>query len=477
MAISTLDAPLYNWLIKYAQSNPVPFHMPGHKMGKGMPESLFKDIARIDITEIPGADNLHYPEGIIDEAQKLAAGAFGADSTFFLVNGSTCGIHAMIMTICKPGEKLIVARDCHKSVIGAMILGRITPVYIKPGYIEEFGAPGTINATELEKILKQNPDARGVLITRPNYYGVCSDIQQIAQIVHSHGKALAVDEAHGAHLGFNVDLPVSALEAGADICVQSAHKTIPAFTQGSYLHIKKGRIDIDRLKFYLGMLQTSSPSYIIMSSLDLAREIMQKSGKLYLGNILEYRQWFEDMTGLVGGLEILKEEHVKKGTLDRTRIVVNCRGIGKTGFEVERALRAKYGIQVEMADINNIICIATVADRKEDFQKLYKALEELATINTNNNNLSNDIIVKDLEIPGTAIELKDMHRFGSCRRKISEAVGLISKGMITPYPPGIPLICPGEVITHQAVDYINGLIALGAVVNGVGKEQEVEVIC
>lgn len=465
------NVPIYRAIKEYSCSNSVAFHMPGHKLGKSIPQELAENLIHMDLTEIPGTDNLHYPEGPIQEAQELAACAFGADKTFFLVNGSTAGVQAMIMAICKPGTKLIVNRDCHKSVINGMILGSVTPVYIKPTFIEEFGIPSAIDAACIESILRENPDAAGVLITRPNYYGICSDICEIAKIVHSHGKILAVDEAHGAHLKFNSKLPVCAMDGGADICVQSAHKTLPALTQAAYLHVKGNRVDIDRLKFYLSALQTSSPSYILMTSLDAARQMMQSSGPELLESLLKNIDTFKKSVRK-SGLEILNGKCVKLGNHDDTRLVINVKSLGKTGYEVDKLLRSKFNIQVEMADFNNIVCISTVADACEDFEKLGSALMEISSNFKNNAPLA-DIYIANIKIPQTAIDLKNVCNMEGRYIKLKEAAGMISKSIITPYPPGVPVVCPGEIIDEEAILYIKDVVNAGGVVNGLTKDMEI----
>src|SRR3989339_18069 len=233
----TRNMPIYNAVTHYYKTNPTVFHMPGHKLGKGIEKEFLKNLFKLDITEIYGTDNLNYPSGMIKEAEELASKAFGASRTFFLVNGSTVGIHAMIMTICKEKDKLIVSRDCHKSVINGMLLCGVTPIYVIPEFDEEFGIFTYIDPKKIQHLLIENQDAVGVLITRPNYYGVCSNIDEIARIVHKYNKILAIDEAHGSHLKFLEKLPKCAMNGNADICVQSAHKTLLAFTQGAYLHI------------------------------------------------------------------------------------------------------------------------------------------------------------------------------------------------------------------------------------------------
>lgn len=449
--------------------------MPGHKLGRGFPKNFSNDFLSLDITEIPGSDDLHCPSGIISEAQMLAAKAFKADRTFFLVNGSTCGIHAMIMTICRPNGKLIVPRDCHKSVINGMMLAGVSPVYLKNEADKEFGIPDPIKPSQVEGALKENPDADGVLITRPSYYGTCADIREIANIVHSCGKILAVDEAHGAHLVFNSSLPVCAMEAGADICVQSAHKTLPALTQGSYLHVKSDRIDIERLEHFLRILQTSSPSYIIIASLDMARELMETRGEEMLDRLLGYIDWLEDKIDQIPGISKLSEKWRGKLCLDRTRIVLNVTGTGVSGFFAEKYLRTRHHIQVEMSDMNNIVCIGTVSDSRAYYEKLSYALRELAE-EFGSPAAGRNVFPQLPGLPQNGLELHEVLHKGTVKVPLEEAEGRVSKDIITPYPPGIPVICPGEIISRDLIQYIHSIITGGGKVNGVSEDLLVSVV-
>jgi len=449
--------------------------MPGHKLGRGVPGKFRDSLFTLDLTEIPGTDNLHYPDGPIKDAQELAAEAFGADETFFLVNGSTCGIQAVIAAACKPGDKLIIGRDCHKSVISGMMLAGVRPLYIKPEYDSSFGIPTVLRPSDIEEAIVRNPDASAVMITRPNYYGVCSDIEQIAGIVHSFGKMLVVDEAHGAHLAFNSGLPVCAMKAGADICVQSAHKTLPAVTQGSYLHVKYGRVDMEKLKFCLRIFQTTSPSYIIMSMLDIAREILVKSGERRLNMLLRHIEYFRKAVEGCDKLALLKGDNIGSGELDRTRVTVNVRKLGITGFEAEKMLRREYNIQVEMSDLFNIVCITTIADRRKNFERLASALEQLAG-RFNDSARFADIYFKEPGIPEQKLGLRDVMQLKSSRVRLESAVGRICRDIITPYPPGTPVICPGEIIEKDAVEYIYNVLESGGTVGGIRDDFEVSVI-
>lgn len=468
------NIPIYTALKSYSDSRPVPFHMPGHKLGKGLPEEFVRNIHLMDVTEIPGTDNLHYPEGPIDEAQKLAARAFGADETFFLVNGSTVGIHAMIMALCNPGDKLIVARDCHKSAINGMMLAGVKPVYIKPQFNSCFGISAAVLPSDIETALLQNPDAQGVFITRPNYYGICSDIEAIAKIVHSHGKVLAVDEAHGAHLAFDSGLPVSAMQACADICVQSAHKTLPAFTQGSYLHVNRGRIDVEKLKWHLRLLQTTSPSYIIMASLDIARAIMENSGHELIRQLKQFYLYFYEKLKGSARLVLLDHSALENGTLDWTRMVVNVKGLGKTGYDIDKILRTNFNIQVEMSDLYNIVCITTVSDSMDDFKKLTAALLEIDRELIKQKPLA-DIYSKQPDIPAMQIDFRDVLGREGISVCLKDAAGHVCLDMITPYPPGIPAICPGEIVSEEIVEYLYAIINSGGTVTGFGRNFEIRV--
>ncbi len=455
--------------------------MPGHKLGKGIPKRFLSEIEKLDLTEIPGLDNLHAPAGVLKEAQELAARAFGAKNSYFLVNGSTVGLHAAISAVCKPGDHLIAGRDSHSAVINGMLLRGVYPAYILPEYSTEFGINTGITPQAVEKALFEMPDAAGVLITRPNYYGVCSDIKKISEIVHKYNKILIVDEAHGAHLSFHPELPAGALEAGADLCIQSAHKTLPAFTQGAYLHVGSDRIDRERLEYFLDMFQTTSPSYVIMTYLDVARELMEKNGKNLLGGLLSSISSSSDEF-CNSGIRLLDRKALPGFELDVTRITANTAGIGITGYGAERLLREGHNIQVEMSDLFNVVCIATVADDTESVGRLFSALSNLEKTHVHDN-------VAELgEIMSIAAEYQGLKRLiqtvspsmilesGIDRIPLEDAAGRTSRGTISPYPPGLPLVCPGEIISRDIVDYLMALVSSGGSVHGVGEDGTVAVL-
>lgn len=461
------NTPLYDALKKYADDEVLPFHMPGHKQGRGLTQEFKERMYKIDLTELPGLDNLHMPEGVIDQAQNLAAAAFGADSSFFLVNGTSCGILAMIMTVCNPGDEIIIPRDCHKSVVDGLILSGAVPEYIKPEIFHDFNISSGISTEQLEKKLAAHPEAKAVLITYPNYYGVCSDIQEIADMVHSYDKILMVDEAHGSHLYFNDNLPIASLKAGADICVNSLHKTLAALTQCSILHVKGDRVDVDRLKFMLQALQTTSPSYIFMACMDILRDTMQRQGKELLDQLISYNLKLRKRLNRIDGITLLDDNYVGRNHIhdvDITKLLINVSSMGMTGLEAEEMLRKNHNIQVEMSDLQNILCITTVADSPDMFQRLGQALDFMSREHS-------DVIKQQdthIFLPLLKQKLSPRQCFYSIIESIEtdNAIGRICAERIAIYPPGIPFICPGEQITQDVIDYINMIKSTDVAVYG-----------
>jgi len=472
--MKTDKIPLVENLLDYINEQTVRFHMPGHKGGKGFSSEFLDNIAGMDITEIPGSDNLHHPTGAIAEAQKLAAEAFRADHSYFLVNGSTCGIYAMIMSACPPGSKLIVPRNCHKSVWNALILGDIRPIYLQPGYDSSRQLITQISPEEVEKALDKHPDAVGLILVHPNYYGMCSHIEEIARILHDMGKVLLVDEAHGAHFSFHPDLPISAGEAGADLWVQSAHKTLPAFTQSAYLHGREGRIDFSRVEEMLRIVQSTSPSYMLMASLDWARNIMASHGKELLTRLIdiigETRNKLRDM-----GIQPLDQIAWKEvDALDPTRLVLDLRNIGITGYKGEELLRNE-GIQVEMSDWFHVVLICTVADGRDEMNKLVEACKKVIkqTISLQIPSISLSI---SREIPKQILSPREA--FYSIIEKIplEESVGRICADTIGVYPPGIPRFCPGELIDREGLEELICARKSGGTLFGVTGQGMINVV-
>ena len=476
------NIPILKSLMEYRDEEAVSFHMPGHKKGNAYKKADFDfftgDLPALDTNEVPGIDNLHSPESAILSAQKLAAAAFGADESFFLVNGTTCGIYAMIMTAAEPGEKIIIPRNCHRSVYGAVILGRLIPVYIDPEIDEELGIAMGIKPETVEYTLEKHKDAKAVVITNPSYYGTCSDLERIAEIVHRRKAVLLVDEAHGSHFAFNERLPVNALSAGADMTAQSIHKTLPAMTQGSMLHVRHGRISIERLKLFLQLTQTTSPSHIILAALDSARYIMQEKGRELLEDIIDCSNWARNEINSIPGLYCLSPDRIGSmgvADLDPTRITVNFGALGISGAKAEAILRRDFKIQVEMSDLYNIVAITTIGNDRSDYERLVKALKEIAASRSGNETAGKaaKVVLKAPELfimPWEAVYCDKEHV------EAEESIGRICGEMIIPYPPGIPVLMPGERITAEAYDYLRACAEQGLKLNG-ASDTKLKKIC
>lgn len=431
--------PIYDALQKYKNDGIYPFHMPGHKQGRGL---NIADIMQIDITEIDGVDNLHNAKGVILKSQELTAQLFGAEQTFFLVNGSSSGIIASILTVCNTDDLLLVARNCHKSVYSGMIFSGAMPIYVEPEIIEPYGLAGSLPVKEIERVLL-NKNIKGVLITSPTYEGLTSDIKAIADIVHSHNIVLIVDEAHGAHFKFHNIFPKTALEQGADIVIQSLHKTLPSLTQTALLHVQGTRVDREILKQMLSMVQSSSPSYILMSSIDLCRtQISKRKFDIFVNRLNKFRDSLKNTKAL---------KLLEFSQSDISKIIIYCCTNDITGSEFDTLLRKKYKIQMEMHGNNHLVGITTIADSEEAFQILLNAIYK---------------IDKNLEYTEPKIEYRQYTKpkvYFSPRQAmyapktsipIQHSIGEICGEFIIPYPPGIPIVAPGEFITEEIINII-----------------------
>lgn len=464
--------PIVRSLMDYRDENTVPFHMPGHKKGKIYKKAgidfLDNDILSLDTTEVPGVDNLHCPESTVMEAQMLAAKAFGSAQCFFLVNGTTAGIYSMILAVTEPGDKIIIPRNCHRSVYGAAILGRLTPVYLNPEIDDELGIPMGIKPESIEYILKKHPDAKAVVLTNPTYYGVCSDLERIAGIVHRHGKVLLVDEAHGAHFGFNGRLPKSAMAAGADMAAQSIHKTLLSMTQSSMLQVKSERVDIDKLKFFLQLTQTTSPSHVLLATLDLARDVMERKGKALLDESIDYSCEAREAINRIDGLYCLGRDRIGRyGTydIDPTRLTVYFGALGLSGSEADRRLRNTFKIQVEMSDLYNIVAITTVGDEHTDYNRFVQALKVIADGACKAKHPEERIKAVFMAPELACMPWEAVYRMKE-RIRTEDSIGRICGEMVIPYPPGIPVLMPGEVITREILDYVKRCSAGGTRISG-----------
>lgn len=459
-----MKMPIIEGLRRYNDEKNIRFHMPGHK-GKRTSLNIGDFIPEIDVTEVEGTDNLHNPQSIIKESQELAAKTFGAKHTFYLVNGTTSGIYSAITAVTVPGDKILVQRNSHRAVYNAMIFGRLEPVYIYPNYIESDKIVTGIDPYEIEQILRKDEDIKAVVITYPSYYGVCSDIKKISEIIHKYNRILIVDEAHGSHLTFSDRLPISSLEAGADIVIQSSHKTLPAFTQSSMIHVGTDRINIQRLKTMISIYQTTSPSYILMASLDYARAYMEEKGEEDLDDLINNIEKWTSYLKNIDGVKIFDKDNIKDDNFldfDITKILIDLTEINISGKKMEKILREDYHIQLEMADNFYGVALTTVSDDVKDLEKLAYAIEDIVKNKKYREAKIQSVPIKNIK-PEIRLKLHEVFNMDMEVKFLEDSFGKISADFIIPYPPGIPILCPGELITKEIIQYINTLRS-----NGIG---------
>ncbi|WFD10429.1 aminotransferase class I/II-fold pyridoxal phosphate-dependent enzyme [Tepidibacter hydrothermalis] len=465
------NTPIINKLNDMKNSEIISFHVPGHKNGKIFDRLGYSDfkknIVNIDTTEIPGTDNLHSPEEIIKESQEIAAKVFKSDHTFFLVNGTTCGIQAAIMSVCSLKDKIIVNRDCHQSVINTCILGDIEPVYVNPHIDKSSGISLGVSLRDIEMLIEEDEDIKAVLITSPTYYGINTDIKSISEYLHKKNKILIVDEAHGSHIGLSERLGVSAIQQGADISIQSTHKTLPCFTQASMLHVNSNKIDINRLKSFLRIVQSSSPSYIMMSSIEMAVEIYKYHGKELMKELISNIDRTKDYINNLKNIYL----YDYKGN-DITKMYIITKNLNRSGYEIEDILRKKYNIQVELSNPYGVLLICSIGNDNYDFEKLIQALEYI-----DNEIGDEDLLEIDYpnHIPQKALNPREAFYSNKKRIPIKEGIGKICAEYIIPYPPGISLLSPGEIITEEIIDYIQKCKRIGMNITGI-EDQNLDFI-
>lgn len=479
---------LLSRLARYGTLDIYPFHMPGHK--RRTDEANVREFPNpfgIDITEIHGFDNLHHPEGILRKSMDWAARVYGADRTYYLVNGSTGGILSAIGAAVRPGEKLLMGRNSHKSAYHGVILAGLQPVYLYPQVIEDLGIQGGILPEDVDKILDANPDVRAVLVVSPTYDGVVSDVAGIARAVHRRGIPLIVDEAHGAHFSFGGGhFPASALDQGADAVIQSLHKTLPSLTQTAVLHVRRGLMDLDRLERYLQMFQTSSPSYVFLASIEHCIWEMAEHGaermEVFAGRLNRLRT----ALGKMNRLKLLGTDRVgSRGVfgLDPSKIVVSCRGSGcGSGADLDRRLRQQYGLEMEMAGADYVVAITTCMDSEAGLKRLEQAFLEIDRSLAETGAVNTAVTVGPEGQAGAVPQEPVPHglvphavmRLTPCRAvdadweefPLDRCAGRISTEFIYLYPPGIPIVAPGELVTGQIIAQVRRYQELGLPVQG-----------
>lgn len=478
---------LYQQLSAYGKSDFYPCHMPGHKRSPLSGEMA--DFYRIDITEIDGFDNLHQAEGILAEAQKRANRLYGTDETFFLVNGSTCGVLAAVMAAAGPGDEILMARNCHKSVYHAAILQGLRVHYYYPETIREYDIFDGVCPDEIGRLLDRFPACKAVIVTSPTYEGIISDVEKIADVVHERGKILIVDGAHGAHLGLCgvtdgtgedgvIRGRTGAAARGADLMIHSLHKTLPSMTQTALLHVNGSRVDRIRLRRYLSMLQSSSPSYVLMASMDSCMRFLEKQGHVrfaamqrHYGNFCKRMESLQHIR--MGKMTCLSEKSYVLTDWDIGKIVISVKGTNITGRELGDILREKYHLELEMAAQTYALAMMTLMDEAEGWQRLADALIEIDGRIEKEPERSVATSPVPYEIKMTMAEA-----FHSRREEVAleNASGRISADLITPYPPGIPLVTPGELIDEKLIEEIRKYLKAGLYVQGLSPGGRIGVV-
>lgn len=464
--------PLFTALKEHAGRRPLPFHIPGHKRGKGMSEEFREFIGdnalSIDLINIAPLDDLHRPVGVIRDAQKLAAEAFGADHTFFSVQGTSGAIMTMILTVCAPGEKIIVPRNVHKSIMSAIIFAGARPIFISPVMDHELGIAHGITPQSVERALERHPDAKAVVVINPTYYGVSTDLRAIVELAHGHGVPVLVDEAHGVHIHFHEKLPLSAMQAGADMAATSVHKLGGSLTQSSVLNVRAGLVSPERVQSIISMLTTTSTSYLLLASLDCARKQLALHGREMAERVIALSDLARRRINRIPGLYCFGEEMLGKEAvfqLDPSKLTIHVSKLGITGYDAENWLREHANIEVELSDMYNVLCILSPGDSEETVEALVRALEEMSAACLNKNNIR-EVTVKVPEIPTLSLSPRDAFYAETESVPLVSAVGRIIAEFIFVYPPGIPILLPGEVISEESIAYILDHLNVGLPIQG-----------
>lgn len=467
--------PLVEGIIKYIREKNLMFCMPGHKGGRGFDNTevgrkLYRNFINADITEVDGVDNLHHPEGIIRESQDMLRRLYGSKKSYFLINGSTSGNLAMIFSCFKEGEKVIVERNCHRSIFNGIIMRKLKPVYIQNDVHDRFNVQLPIGNNSIIKLFDDNLDAKGIIITYPNYYGICCNLKFIIDEAHKRGINVLIDSAHGAHFGINNGLPESAVKLGGDFVVMSAHKTLPSLNQSAFLHVNDN-VDIEKVDFYVSAFLSTSPSYMLMCSMDYARYYLECFGKAQYAKLINLCNLYKDKINNLEGLHVIDKEDLKsKQDIDVTRYVINV-SKGYSGYKLYKYLKNKK-IQCEMYDAYNVILIFSPFNTEEEFKLLYKSLSDcnLEAIKDKGFNFIKNSIATLAILPFEAIEKEYIFI------DYKESQGKICKEAISPYPPGVPLVLPGEIIDNRIINSIEYYLKQRCTMIGIYDNNKIKIV-
>ena len=455
------SAPLLAAAQRYLTIADAPFYMPAHKRGQSIDSEFMalvgENMFRLDLPELPVL------EEPIAEAEELAANAYGCDRTWFLSNGSTCGVQAMLLATCQQGDKILIGRNCHKSAIAGLVLNGANPIYLPTEYLPEFDLDLGVSPKTLESFLSLHPDAKAVMLVSPNYFGVCGDMEKMAVIAHAFNVPLLVDAAHGGHLGFHPELPISAIQAGADLVVQSTHKMAGSLTQSSMLHLQGDRLDHKKVDRALQILQSTSPNFLLLVSLDVARRQMAIHGKELLTETLRLSREARSQLNQIPDLQTFSQIEVP--TLDDTRLTVMTDGLGMTGFEVDQYLDSQFDVISEMPTLTQLVFSLSLGNRQTDIERLVAGFQELSEVQSKRGKL---ITNYELRITSykSCLTPREAYFAKSDRVDLNRAIGRISAESLCPYPPGIPLVCIGEEITLEIVEMLQAILRSGGVING-----------
>lgn len=466
-------APILEALNRYKAMRVVPFDVPGHKRGKGnreLTEFLGAQCLTVDVNSMKPLDNLCHPVSVIKEAEELAADAFGAEHAFFMVNGTTSAVQSMVMSVCKRGEKIIMPRNVHRSAINALILSGAVPVYVNPGMDRELGISLGMSLADVELAIKENPDAKAVLVNNPTYYGVCSNLKAITDLAHRHQMRVLVDEAHGTHFYFNEDLPMTAMEAGADMAAVSMHKSGGSLTQSSLLLINNG-VSEGYVRQIINLTQTTSGSYLLISSLDISRRNLALHGKQIFHKVSAMAEYARTEINKIGGYYAFSKERVNGSTIfdfDVTKLSVHTLDIGLAGIEVYDLLRDEYDIQIEFGDIGNILAYISIGDRILDLERLVSSLSEIKRRYAKD---KAGMLTQEYIRPQVKLAPQDAFYAESESLPFEESSGRICSEFVMCYPPGIPILAPGEKVTDEILEYIRYAKKKGCFLTGTQDSQ------
>mgnify|MGYP001076489445 FL=1 len=449
-------APIYEALEAFRGERIVPFDVPGHKRGQGNPELtqlLGKQCVSIDVNSMKPLDNLCHPVSVIREAEELAAEAFGAAYAFLMVGGTTSSVQSMVLSACKKGDKIILPRNVHRSVINALVVNGATPIYVNPDMDSRLGIALGMKVSQVERTISQHPDAVAVLVNNPTYYGVCSDLKRIVELAHGHGMKVLVDEAHGTHFYFGEDMPLSAMAAGADMAAVSMHKSGGSLTQSSFLLTGPG-MNPGYVRQIINLTQTTSASYLLLASLDISRRNLALRGKAEFKKVTALAEYARGEINGIGGYYAYTSELINGDSIfdfDRTKLTVNTLGIGLAGIEVYDLLRDEYDIQMELGDMANVLAYISIGDRERDTERLIGALEE---IKRKYSKVNADLYTQEYIEPKVAVSPQNAFYASKESLPLPETKGRICSEFVMCYPPGIPILAPGEEITEEILAYI-----------------------